>query len=296
MSRKEIHSAPLAERVAVEQRIWDGINDEMFADRSLLQLTHPTYESFFSAHPEYRYAYDFLGPSMAGRRVLELGCGTGVLSVALAASGASVTAVDVSASSLRVTEERARHFGVSDRVTCLLKPAELLEFADGTFDVFLAKSVVHHLIIDDVMPRIYRFLMPGGRGVIIEPQSNPLLDFAREHLPYPGKESDEHGTDEFFTRAMIEKIIGHFDYGEFREFRLLGMFEKFFTGSGRGFEARRRRERRVGRFRRVIDPIDGALFRIVPPLRRLAQMVVIRLGRASAMRAGAGSERIAEAH
>ena len=32
----------------------------------------------------------------------------------------------------------------------------------------------------------------------------PVLDFAREYLPYPGKESDEHGTDEFFTRAMID--------------------------------------------------------------------------------------------
>ena len=293
MRRKEIHSAPLAERVAVEQRIWDGINDEMFADPTLLELTHPTYESFFTAYPEYRWAYDYLGPSIAGRRVLELGCGTGVLSVALAASGASVTAVDVSASSLRVTEKRAHHFGVGDRVTCIQSAAELLDFPDGSFDIFLAKSVVHHLIIDDVMPRIYRFLAPGGRGVIVEPQSNPVLDFAREHLPYPGKESDEHGTDEFFTRAMIERIIGHFDEGEFREFRLLGMFEKLITGSGDGFEARKSRERRVRRYRGIVDPIDAALFRLLPPLRRLAQMVVIRLGRA-AVPAAAG--RRASAH
>ena len=294
MRRKEIHDAPLAERVAVEQRIWDGINDDLFADPSLLQLTHPSYESFFTSYPEYRWAYDYLGPSLAGRRVLELGCGTGVLSVALAASGAIVTAVDVSASSLAVTERRARHFGVSDRVTCIQSAAELLDFRDGSFDIFLAKSVVHHLIIDDVMPRIYAFLVPGGRGVIIEPQSNPVLDFAREHLPYPGKESDEHGTDEFFTRAMIERIIGHFDEGEFREFRLFGMFEKLITGSGAGFEARRSRERRVRRYRRIVDPIDGALLRLVPPLRRLAQMVVIRLGRAP-VAAVAGAGRVATA-
>jgi len=279
MRRKEIHDAPLAERVAVEQRIWDGINDELFADPSLLQLTHPSYESFFTSYPEYRWAYDYLGPSLAGRRVLELGCGTGVLSVALAASGAIVTAVDVSASSLAVTEQRARHFGVSDRVTCRQSAAELLDFRDGSFDVFLAKSVVHHLIIDDVMPRIYGFLVPGGRGVIIEPQSNPVLDFAREHLPYPGKESDEHGTDEFFTHAMIERIIGHFDSGEFREFRLLAMLEKLITGSGAGFAGRQSRERRVRRYRSIVDPIDTALFRVCPPLRRLAQVVVIRLGR-----------------
>jgi ubiquinone/menaquinone biosynthesis C-methylase UbiE len=289
-----IHDAPLSERVAIEQRIWDGINDELFADPSLLQLTHPSYESFFTAHPEYRYAYDYLGPSLAGRRVLELGCGTGVLSVALAASGATVTAVDVSGSSLAVTERRARHFEVGERVRCIQSAAELLDFPAGSFDVFIAKSVVHHLIIDEVMPRIYRFLVPGGRGVIVEPQSNPVLDFAREHLPYPGKESDEHGTDEFFTRAMIERIIGHFDEGEFREFRLLGMLEKLITGSGTGFAARQSRERRVRRYRRVVDPIDATLLRLVPPLRRLAQLVVIRLGRAPAA-AKADGARVATA-
>ena len=179
-----------------------------------------------------------------------------------------------------MTERRAQHFGVADRVTCVQSAAEALDFPEGAFDVFLAKSVVHHLIIDDVMPRLYRFLVPGGRAVIIEPQSNPVLDFAREHLPYPGKESDEHGTDEFFTRAMIERIIGHFDTGEVREFRLLAMFEKLITGGGTGFGARQRRERRVRRYRRIADPIDAALFRLLPPLRRLAQVVVIRLGRA----------------
>jgi len=280
MRRKEIHSASLAERVAVEQRIWDGINDELFADPSLLELTHPTYESFFTSYPEYRWAYDHLGPSVTGRRILELGCGTGVLSVALANSGASVTAVDVSGASLAVTERRARHFGVGDRVTCIQSAAEALDFPDGSFDIFLAKSVVHHLIIDDVMPRLYRFLVPGGRAAIIEPQSNPVLDFAREYVPYPGKESDEHGTDEFFTHAMIARIIGHFDTGEFREFRLLAMLEKLITGGGAGFAARQSRERRVRRYRRLADPIDAALFRVCPPLRRLAQVVVIRLGRA----------------
>ena len=79
MSRaKDLHDAPLEERVAVEQRIWDRVRDETFADASLLNLTYPTYESFFTAYPEFRYVYDFFGPTVAGRRILELGCGPGV--------------------------------------------------------------------------------------------------------------------------------------------------------------------------------------------------------------------------
>ncbi len=276
---KDLHDAPLDERVAAEQRIWDRVRDETFADTSLLNLTYPTYEAFFTAYPEYHYVYDFFGPSVAGRRVLELGCGPGVVTVALANSGAHVTAVDVSASGLRVTRERAEHYGVSDRVRTLQAPAEQLDFPEHSFDLFFAKSVVHHLLIDDVMPRVYRFLVPGGRGAIVEPQSNPVLDFAREHLPYPGKIADEHGTDEFFTRAMIERIIGHFDAGEYRAFRLVSMLQKFVPGRGVGFAGRQRHEARVRAVRRLTDPLDDLLFRVAPPLQRLAQYVALRLER-----------------
>jgi SAM-dependent methyltransferase len=279
---KDLHDAPLEERVAAEQRIWDKVRDETFADQSLLNLTYPTYEAFFTAYPEYRYVYDFFGPSVVGKRVLELGCGPGVVTVALANGGAHVTAVDVSASGLRVTRERAAHYGVADRVETLQAPAEQLDFPEGHFDLFFAKSVVHHLIIDDVMPRVYRFLAPGGKGAIIEPQSNPVLDFAREHLPYPGKIADEHGTDEFFTPEMIRRIIGHFDGGDSRAFRLVGMLQKFVPGRGKGFAARQRHESRMRAFRRMADPVDDLLYRVFPPLQRLAQYVVIRLRKRAA--------------
>jgi SAM-dependent methyltransferase len=281
MRAKDLHGASLAERVEEEQRIWDPVREAMLADRSLLQLTYPTYEAFFTAYPEYRYVHEFFGPSVAGKRILELGCGSGVLSVALAASGAHVTAVDVSAGGLRVTRERAQAFGVADRVETVQSPAETLDLPAAHYDLFIAKSVVHHVLIDEAMPRCYRSLKPGGRGAIIEPQSNPILDFAREHLPYPNKDADgEHGTDEFFTRAMIARIIRHFDAGDWRAFRLLGMLEKFVVGHGSGFAARQVRERRVRRLRALVDPVDDRLFRWVPPLRRLAQLVVIRVARA----------------
>lgn len=280
MAGRDMHDAPLEERVAVEQRIWDRERDRTFADPSMLQLTYPSYDAFFGAYPEYRWVHEFFGPSVEGKRVLEVGCGAGVVSVALALSGAHVTAVDVSASGLRVTDDRARHYGVADRVTTLQAAAERLEFAPGSFDLFLAKSVVHHLLIDEVMPLVYGFLAPGGRGAMIEPQGNPVLDFAREHLPYPGKVAEgEHGTDEFFTPATVRKILGYFDYGDSRAFRLVGMLQNLVGMRGDGYEARRRQEERIRALRAVADPIDEALFRILPPLRRLAQLVVIQFGK-----------------
>jgi ubiquinone/menaquinone biosynthesis C-methylase UbiE len=279
MARNDLHDAPLEERVAAEQGIWDRERDRTFADRSMLEMTYPSYESLFDSYPEYRFVRELFGPSVAGKRVLEVGCGAGVVSVAMALGGATVTAVDVSASGLRVTRERAERYGVGDRIRTVQGAAEQLDMADGSFDLFFAKAVVHHLLIDDVMGRVRRLLAPAGRGAIIEPQSNPVLDFAREHLPYPGKVAEgEHGTDVFFTPAIIRQVLGHFDYGDWRPFCLLSMVQQFIGKRGDGYEARRRQEARIQRVRRLTDAIDARLMRLVPPIGRLAQLTVLRFG------------------
>ena len=67
MASRDMHDAPLEERVAVEQRIWDPERDRTFSDPSMLQLTYPSYAEFFGAYPEYRYVRDFFGASVDGR-------------------------------------------------------------------------------------------------------------------------------------------------------------------------------------------------------------------------------------
>jgi hypothetical protein len=78
MASHDMHDAPLEERVAIEQAIWDRERViRTFADPSMLQLTYPSYEGFFGSYPEYRYVMDFFGPSVVGKRILEVGCGRG---------------------------------------------------------------------------------------------------------------------------------------------------------------------------------------------------------------------------
>src|SRR5215218_5297397 len=53
----------------------------------------------------------------AGKRVLEIGCGLGTDTINFARAGASITAVDLSSKSLELAQQRARVFGVEDRIT-----------------------------------------------------------------------------------------------------------------------------------------------------------------------------------
>ena len=67
-----------------------------------------------------------------GKEYLDIGCGTGLLSVKLAKQGAQVTGVDLSADMLAVAEERAKAFPC--QLTFVEQPMQQLEGFDG-YDV-----------------------------------------------------------------------------------------------------------------------------------------------------------------
>lgn len=112
-------------------------------------------------------------PPAGVRRVLDLGCGYGVLAVALAVAvpGARVTAVDVNERALALTRENASALGVEDRVTALT-PAEALAVHGAEVEAYdeiwsnppirIGKEALHALLLT-WLPR----LAPGGRAVLV---------------------------------------------------------------------------------------------------------------------------------
>ena len=114
-----------------------------------------------------------LGP---GKRVLEIGCGTGNFTALFAKSGANIIAVDISPDLL----ERARKRGLPpDRVTFLRKRFEECDI-DGPFDAVIGSSILHHLEIGAALPRILHLLKPGGWFSFAEPNYlNPQVFLER---------------------------------------------------------------------------------------------------------------------
>jgi ubiquinone/menaquinone biosynthesis C-methylase UbiE len=95
-----------------------------------------------------------------GKQVLEVGCGTGVLTEWLLDKGARVTAFDVSPEMTRIARERLggrTHLVVAD----LEEPLQFV--ADGSVDVVVASLVLHY--VRDWAPvfaEFRRVLRPGG--------------------------------------------------------------------------------------------------------------------------------------
>lgn len=139
-----------------------------------------------------------LGPN---KRVLEIGCGTGLFTEMFAATGADVTAVDLSP--VLLAKARARRLP-ADRIRFLEKPFEECE-ADGHFDAVIGSSVLHHLDMSRALPKIFALLKPGGCFSFAEPNMlNPQV-WAERHFRsfFPYVSPDETA----FTRWALKNQI-----------------------------------------------------------------------------------------
>lgn len=99
-----------------------------------------------------------------GRRVLDLGCGVGRHTVALARLGFTVTAADVSPSGLTTCFAWLAREGLSATPAC--HEMRVLPFPDRAFDGLLAYNVIYHATVTGmrrVLAEIRRVLRPGGR-------------------------------------------------------------------------------------------------------------------------------------
>ena len=109
---------------------------------------------------------DLLG-DVAGRAVLDLGCGDGKLAVRLAALGARVDGLDSDAAMLRAAASRAAAAEIG--VDFVVGQAEALPFTAGRFDIVVAVTVLCFVSdAEAVFREIARVLRPGGAVVIGE--------------------------------------------------------------------------------------------------------------------------------
>ncbi|OGH92794.1 MAG: hypothetical protein A2563_03950 [Candidatus Magasanikbacteria bacterium RIFOXYD1_FULL_40_23] len=113
--------------------------------------------------------------ALDGKRVLDVGAGTGRLSLPLVSRGAHVTALDVSPKMLdlikkkqrRVSMNVTRHDSVESKITTVVGDAESLPFENNTFDIVTAAFLIVHLknptrFFDEA----YRVLKDGGILVV----------------------------------------------------------------------------------------------------------------------------------
>jgi SAM-dependent methyltransferase len=151
------------------------------------------------------------GP-LDGVDVLELGCGTGDLTLRLLQRGANVTALDLSPASIAVAERRVARFLPDASVDLRVASAEDTGLEDEAFDLVLGKWVLHHLDLARALPEIKRLLRPGGSGAFVETSAlNPLLRGVRRLAGRGGIPSYGTPDERPISRQDLDAIRAAFD-------------------------------------------------------------------------------------
>ncbi|GGI07644.1 50S ribosomal protein L11 methyltransferase [Egicoccus halophilus] len=121
------------------------------------------------------------GLDLAGARVADVGCGTGILAIAAARLGAEVVAVDIDSDAIEVTADNARRNGVT------------LELAVGSVDALAGSfDVVVANLVTDVVADLAADLVAGAeRAVVLSGITDERRDVALRPLADAGLVVDD---------------------------------------------------------------------------------------------------------
>lgn len=198
---------------------------------------------------------------LQGKRVLELGCGTGWLTVILCKLGATVDGIDISEEQIRIAAQRMSSNDIAEQAAFHAMSANDLDFPDNTFDCVYGLSLLHHVDIRECIPEVKRVLKPGGRAVFTEPViNNQLVESIRKLLPIPIDDDMEVPAPPLHD-GDIRYITDNFDAQQVTYYRLLASLDRLVSNES---------------VVRVLESIDAVLLRAWP-FHRLARQAVVEL-------------------
>lgn len=145
-------------------------------------------------------------PALSDAAALDVGCGLGTLSQALEELGGLRRYVGTDLSGSMLAAAAQLHHGAS---FCLMD-AETLAFSEASFDVVIAKSVLHHVPDPkNAAAEIVRVTRPGGYIVVAEPRLNAMTRMPRAVLRRLSDRFDPQHAH--FTAGQLTGFFAGFD-------------------------------------------------------------------------------------
>jgi len=141
---------------------------------------------------------DMVGSIGNDLRILDVGCGDGVISEPLVKAGHYVTALDLPTIATAANKSKVSALIAGD--------AETLAFPDVTFDLVIASEVLEHLWApESFVSEAYRTLKPHGSLIIETPEGLAGLNYD-SHMNYYTVEKLEKMLAPRFSMKKVERL------------------------------------------------------------------------------------------
>ncbi|MEQ1849554.1 MAG: class I SAM-dependent methyltransferase [Candidatus Peribacteraceae bacterium] len=143
--------------VNIEEGSWEFYRE---IDRKFLKWI-----PFMQTGPQHPFLTRYVDMhGLKGKKLLDIACGTGVLTEQFVRMGAVVTAIDLTPKAVELTKKRLALYGLTADV--MEADAQKLPFEDNTFDYVCAWGCLMHMpMTEQAISEIHRVLKPGGKSI-----------------------------------------------------------------------------------------------------------------------------------
>ena len=157
-------------------------DDVLYGEHEIIFLEELWGDGFLSPGGPEEVAHTIDGVDFAGRTVVDIGCGSGGVTIVLVRDhdAGRVIGIDVESPVCEQARARVERQGLTDRIEIRLVTPGPLPFDDGSIDIVFSKdSIVHIPDKETLAADVFRVLRPGGWFVA----SDWLI--AHDHEPSP---------------------------------------------------------------------------------------------------------------
>lgn len=150
----------------------------------------------------FEATFNFLG-ALGDRKILDVGCGSGIYSIEIAKRGGSPTGVDVSPEMIDLAKENAVRAGCAERCRFIVRDLKELDPAEGTYDAVLAIGLFDYIAPDEQRPVLDKLLSMTDAEVIATFPKRWVPGTIARRIWFMTKELDVY----FYTGSRVRSLV-----------------------------------------------------------------------------------------